>query len=424
MATWFSATRWRRSWQALGETERAFVLHSGRAFLGGLLFVASTLAVTCSLALAGWYLADAGAHGDTIDALAVGAVAWLAGVGAAPQAGDLPIAVTPLAITVLHIVGAFRAGRWAALRSRTEQDRWTLVRGTLAFASAAVLATIALTTLIAAGDQVTLTGGSTPYVLVLLVAVLAGGAGLGAGGGVAREIWEAQAGWIRSVLAGAVAIVAAMVLAGAALAAAALATSFGEAVNVLAALRLSPSELLSYGVVLLLFLPNTALFGVAYLLGPGFSVGVGTTVATSGVSLGATPAVPLFAALPEQGTPSGWWGLAIVVPVVAAMLATAVVFRPAEPTSWDLSLVRGAGAGFLAGVLLTVMVGQAGGDLGTGRLRELGAPGAEILVFATGLLTLGGALGALVVGWSQRRAERREEVASGPVAAGSAPEAR
>ncbi|CAD5982681.1 conserved membrane protein of unknown function [Streptomyces sp. KY75] len=80
--------------------------------------------------------------------------------------------------------------------------------------------------------------------------------------------------------------------------------------------------------------PNAALWGAAYGLGPGFALGTGATATPLGLT--GTPAVPhfpLLAAAPDQGpaTPLNWAALA--VPAVAALaLAWCVVRRAAPPT--------------------------------------------------------------------------------------------
>jgi hypothetical protein len=50
-----------------------------------------------------------------------------------------------------------------------------------------------------------------------------------------------------------------------------------------------------------------------------------------------------------------------------------------------------------------MLVAVAGGPLGTGRMADVGAPVPEVLVFASGLMGVGGLVGALVGNWRQRR---------------------
>jgi hypothetical protein len=149
--------------------------------------------------------------------------------------------------------------------------------------------------------------------------------------------------------------------------------------------------------------PNLALLGSAYLLGPGFAIGAGTTVSPSAVSLGAVPAFPALAALPNEGPTPGWLVLLMGVPALAAAIGAGIGRRGGEPQPLDLAALRGAAAGFFAGVLITIAISLAGGAAGTGRMSDIGAPAAQTLVFATGLMSVGGLLGGLVSEWWSRR---------------------
>jgi hypothetical protein len=125
------------------------------------------------------------------------------------------------------------------------------------------------------------------------------------------------------------------------------------------------------------------------------------------------PAFPLLAALPGDGPTPGWLRLLIAVPAVAAAVGVGTVVRQRPPVAHDLAALRGAAAGFLAGVLTTVLVALAGGPLGSGRMADIGAPVAEVLVFATGLMSIGGLLGAVFVnGWRRRGFEGEPEPTS------------
>jgi hypothetical protein len=215
--------------------------------------------------------------------------------------------------------------------------------------------------------------------------------------------WLRLPAWSTDVVVGALNAVLWLVAAGAALVAVALLLSFNEAATVMSGLHLSVGDALSYTVVMALFAPNAALFGVAYLLGPGFAVGAGTTVSATAVSLGVVPAFPLLAALPDEGPAPGWLRVLLAAPALAAAVGVGARLRRQPPLPHDLAALRGAGAGFLAGLLVTVLVALAGGPLGNGRMSEVGARGAEVCVFATGLMGLGGLLGAVVQNWWRRR---------------------
>ena len=72
----------------------------------------------------------------------------------------------------------------------------------------------------------------------------------------------------------------------------------------------------------LLYVPTAAVWGLAYVVGPGFAVGAGTSVSVAGADLGAVPAFPLLAALPQEPGPA-WGPLVLVVPLLAGVLAGA-----------------------------------------------------------------------------------------------------
>jgi hypothetical protein len=377
---------------------------AGAAGLAGAGAAAVGLVVCMSVALTGWFLADAGSHGETTDALRVGADGWLAGHGSHLVLSGVPLGITPLAVTMMVVLVAFRGGRWAARHAPGHEGRvdgQALGLSLASFAGAYVV--VAVVTCVLASQS-----GATPVlgraVLgALLVSALAGGCGLAAGTDLLSDWVDDAPGWARDVVVGALAGVLWLVAAGAVLVGVALLLSFNEAANVLSALHLSTGDAVSYTVVTALFAPNAALLGASYLLGPGFAFGTGTTVSPTAVSLGAVPAYPVLAALPGEGPTPQWLVVLLGVPVLAAALGASAALRREAALPLDLAALRGAGAGLLAGVLGTLLVAFAGGPLGTGRMADIGAPVGEVLVFATGLMCVGGAIGGVVQAWWDRR---------------------
>ncbi|WP_424918598.1 DUF6350 family protein [Streptomyces sp. wa1064] len=166
--------------------------------------------------------------------------------------------------------------------------------------------------------------------------------------------------------------------------------------------------------------PNAALWGAAYGLGPGFSLGTGATATPLG--LDGTPAVPhfpLLAAVPDQGPGSLLNGAALAVPVAAALAVAWFTARRAAPAdapraqAWStretVRVTLLAALGCAAGTALLTAV--AGGPLGTGALREFGPvwwlAGPAALVWTSGI----GVPAALLLrlwrlrtpGWAWRR---------------------
>ncbi|WP_406137119.1 DUF6350 family protein [Streptomyces sp. NBC_01089] len=126
--------------------------------------------------------------------------------------------------------------------------------------------------------------------------------------------------------------------------------------------------------------PNAALWGASYALGPGFTLGTGSAVTPLMVTGNAAlPYFPLLAALPGpgKGSPVNW--AVAAVPVAAG----AVV-------GWFVTRVRGGGrdkggveaagvtalmalsAAVVCAAAMAVLAALAGGPLGTGRLTSFG----------------------------------------------------
>ncbi len=121
----------------------------------------------------------------------------------------------------------------------------------------------------------------------------------------------------------------------------------------------------------LFMIPNAVLFTMAYLTGTGFAVGAGTSVTLAGVHVGATPALPILAALPRGAAP---W------PVVAVAVATALGagllagWRIRQHAGGDIGaqLRTVAATGVVIGAGAALLVAVAGGPFGPGRLAAVG----------------------------------------------------
>ncbi|WP_326770151.1 DUF6350 family protein [Streptomyces sp. NBC_01591] len=186
----------------------------------------------------------------------------------------------------------------------------------------------------------------------------------------------------------------------------------------------------------LVLVPNAAVWGAAYGLGPGFALGTASTVtplAFSGPP--ALPRFPLLAAMPAEGPGTALNWSAAAVPVAAGVTVAWFTVRRAAPShvaredAWSLretALAAGlAAVGCGAGA--AVLAAAAGGPLGTRALTEFGP-----VWWLTGLAALGwtallGVPGALLLrAWRLRErgtvsaAGEGEEAAYGAGAAGVA----
>ncbi|MFD9069506.1 cell division protein PerM [Streptomyces lasiicapitis] len=137
-------------------------------------------------------------------------------------------------------------------------------------------------------------------------------------------------------------------------------------------------------VLALALVPNAAVWGAAYGLGPGFVLGTGTVVGPLGADAAPMlPAFPLLAAVPQAGGGSPLTWVVGVVPVVAGavlgwFLARAATPAPASASGgeapWSVGRTAlGAGvAAVLCGVGCAGLAGMAGGPMGVRVLAEFG----------------------------------------------------
>ena len=349
------------------------------ALTGALTAAGLGLLSTTVLVLVGWAAAaDSGASGA--EAVRASAYVWLVAHHTSLVLPTGTMAFTPLGLLLLPGALLWAAGGRAARAARV-RDAGSALRltGVMAVAYALVATVVAVVTATAAVRPVAWTAALASFVL----AGGAGGAGVARAAGVRTELAERLPVRVRDAAVAASVAVAVVVAAGALLAAGSLAWNLDRAVEV--------SRSLGTGVVggLLLALlgaaaaANAAVFGAAYLVGPGFAVGAGTSVAVGGVSLGAVPAFPLLAALPPDGPGPvvGWAVLAI--PLVGGAAAAQVLQRRRPPGGWRERALEVTATAAAAGVLAGTLGALAGGPVAAGRLAAVGpSPWHVALAFA------------------------------------------
>ncbi|WP_052397396.1 DUF6350 family protein [Streptomyces sp. NRRL F-5123] len=301
-------------------------------------------------------------------ALHIAADLWLLAHGAALvrdttlSGVPAPVGVTPLLLSVLPAWLLYR-GTASAVANGTRACAGWVLGGYLAVA-------VPVTAYAAAGSLHADVLSALLHVPLLAAAATAAGAWAGRG----RPPLSAYRAWGGDVAlalrAGGIGA-GVLVGGGAVVGAVALGWHAGAAGRTFGQLSAPFAGQVAVFLLCVLLVPNLAVWSAAYALGPGFSVGAGSTVAPTGASgYPLLPRFPLLAALPGQGGPhpAGWATLA--VPVLAAGALGWVCVRARLRTGRTALVV--AGAAGTCGLALGVLAAASGGPLGVGSLARVG----------------------------------------------------
>ena len=408
------------------------------AFISALLVVVPIVAV--------WATSGFGSAG--LDVLArLAGQAWLVihgvplylttvgeGAAARPEAGTLWL--LPLGLTLIPFLLAWRAGRRLARASYTDQLWQALLGSWLVYAGFGIA-----TGFICRTEDVGVFlwwAGLFPLVPFGLGMVI--GARREAGSwsrliGVDAVDWIARTSqhsrWAGSYLASAakagfVAVIAALAISSALLAAD-LFIHWNLVVAVYEAVDAGPVGGAALTIAQLGFLPNLAVFALAWLSGSGFALGAGSHVGPLGTAVGPLPSIPVFAAIPAGPLDFGF--VALVVPVLAGVLAGWWFLREGEnhfdewlsiklhvrwltaaASTLFLALIVGTAAGMLAAALAWLARGSAG----IGRLTDIGPDPLWTAVWLAAEVGIGVVIGYAAGPWLVRRQRRDAEVGTAP----------
>ena len=389
------------------------------ATAGGAVAASATLVVFLGLGVVGWFLTDGGAHGTPRDGLRTGALGWLAGHGSGVRIDGVLVTAVPLGVTALVAwalwrvglrVGDLVSGHGPDVRALEDGGRdWTVPVASGLFAAGYVVTAVLVASVAATPD----TDPSTPRVVVwsLLLCGLFAAPAIAVGSG-RMPVWASSVPRpVLSTLRLARTLLVAWLGVSAVAFAAALVVDVDTAANIFSQLGAGPGDVVLFGALMLLVVPNALAFSGSYLLGPGFTVGVGTLVTPQAAVVGALPMFPMLAALPDDGPAPGWTIGLSALPVLVAFLAAGQAQWRLPTVRWEEGLLRGCAGGILAGLAFAVLASLAGGAVGPGRMRDVGPLAGDVLVHAVTAFGIGGLLGGAAVTWWQRRTERRESLA-------------
>lgn len=323
---------------------------------------------------------------------------WLAIHGAGLRVPGGEVGLPPLGLTLLPIALLLRAAGHSARESRVGSLR------DVAVLTASIAVPYALLAAVVAAAS------TTAAVRPLAWQALGAGCLVGGLGGFAGVVRQARLGpqllsrlpaRAARLLPAVGAALALLLAAGALLAAGSLLLHLGRAQDLAAATAPGPIGGLGLLLLGLGLVPNAAVWGVSWLAGPGFAVGVGTAVGPFGTVLGPVPSLPLLAAL--AGPVPTWVGVvALCLPVGAGVLGGLLVVRRLSAPTWRRACREAALVGPAAGAVAALLGWWSGGPVGGARLSELGPSPWQLGLAVAVEVAVGAAAAAVVAvrrGW-------------------------
>jgi hypothetical protein len=158
--------------------------------------------------------------------------------------------------------------------------------------------------------------------------------------------------------------------------------------------------------------PNATVWTFAYVLGPGFSVGAGTTVSPSGVRLGDLPGLPMLGGLPGGRAPWPCYVLFLIAPAAGALGGIVAVRRMGRTPRLPMALLVGAGIAGAMALITLVAATLSGGPVTRGRLATIGPSPWQTALFAALEVGVPAIAAALSLSWYRERARRLEPAAA------------
>ncbi|GAA4236978.1 hypothetical protein GCM10022254_47880 [Actinomadura meridiana] len=382
------------------------------------------LAVLTTITLIGWIAAPKTAFGDGMSGVFRTAVNfWLVSHHAGFSYGQGRVGLLPLGVLVLPGALLYRGGGWMIRAAGPLRPRAAVMR--VAIALAAPYAALAVLLALAASSPEAKPSVWQALVACFVVAIIAGGLGAARAVVAAQVAAEAKGRRVRSGLGallrllpdrprslviGVSGALSVLLASGAVLVGASLAAHTGDADHLYD--MLAPGVV--GGVLLLLvelaFLPNAVIWGMAYAVGPGFSVGARTSVSPTGVFLDLVPAFPPLAALPEPGPAPAVSLVALAAPFLAGAVGGVLTIRSLPTPVSEGAPLWGFVSGALTGAVVALLSALSGGPLGDGRMATMGPSAWQVGLLAA--LEVG--ISAAIAAWAAnalvlRRADREAE---------------
>ncbi|KAB2351904.1 hypothetical protein F8566_05650 [Actinomadura rudentiformis] len=383
--------------------------------VGALWCIGIGLAVLTTITLVGWIGAPRTALGPGLPGVFRTAVNfWLVSHHAGFSAGHGRVGLLPLGLIVLPGALLYRSGGWMVRAVGVSTGRRYRV-GVVHVAVALALPYAILSGLLALAAASTAVRASVWQALIacFVLAVLAGGLGA-ARAVVARNAADDPDARVRSGLGallrllpdrprslviGVTGSVAVLLASGAVLVGTSLALHMSEATRLHD--MLAPGFVGGVLLVLveLVYLPNAVIWGMAYAIGPGFSVGANTTVSPTGVFLDIVPTFPPLAALPEPGPAPALSLFALAAPFIAGAVGGVLTVRNMPSPVYEAAPLWGFLSGALTGAVAAVLAALSGGPLGGGRMATVGPSAWQVGLLAALEVGISAAIAAWIANW-------------------------
>ncbi|MGB8382193.1 MAG: DUF6350 family protein [Dermatophilaceae bacterium] len=345
---------------------------------GGVVAAVASWAVLALLGLLAWLSAPE-SGGGLADALGVSTAMWFVGTGGRVVASGVALEVVPLgfwAIAVwLTVIALRHTLRIAHRGERGTRWRQALAREVLPlFAAGYAVPVVALGLASVLGPARPTVAGVIGMFSVPLAAV----------GVVLTRPEEPEAPvvaslaepvplWLRRGLLPGLWSAAALLAGGAIVVLVALGWRLGTIVGLQQSVDAGWFGGLLLVLAQALYLPTLAVWGVAWLAGPGFQVATGGAVTVSGAEPGLLPLVPVLGAVPPEASYPAWVTAALLVPVAVGGFAG---WRAARAWSrlagWRVKAYSCLTAVGTAALLVSVLTVLSSGAMGVDRLAALG----------------------------------------------------
>ncbi len=330
--------------------------------------VGTSLVPLVLFVLVGWLAS--GLLGGLADPFRLAVDIWLAGHGVPLELAAGPLTLHPLGLTVLVLALLWRGGRWAGRRtepaSLAAAGRLTALLAT-GYGAATALLAVAGTGPVARPDVAVSAGAG------LLLTAVVSGVGVLSGASLLPVVRSrVPLVWRVAIDAGAGAFLVLLGLA-AVLLAGVLVAQRGTVYDL--AVAVGP-DAAGWPLLLLLnvlLVPNAVLAVLAYATGPGFAVGVGTSVSIGGSHLGSLPPLSLLAAVPGAAEPNPVTYAVLAIPLVSGIAAGLLAVGRSRTLRPEMCALAGLAAGPVAGGLAVVATWAASGGLGSGALASIGS---------------------------------------------------